>query len=340
MIFLWPHLLLLLLLVPVLIAAYLILLRRKKELALRYASLSTGMQAGAGRGQLRRHLPPLLFLTALILLLLAVARPALVITLPSQHDTVILAIDVSGSMQAKDVAPTRLAAAQAAAKTFIAGQPRSTRIGVVSFAAAASVVQSPTQNQEDIVAALERLHLQGGTALGSGILVALKTIFPDADFNLDASGALDNDGLDAKAKKPAKPVAPGSFTSAAIILLTDGQATTGPDPIAASRMAAERGVRVFTVGIGTPDGEVIGTEGWSMRVRLDEDTLKEIASITNAEYFYADSGANLTKIYTHLKSRLIFEKKETEVTALFTAGAALLSLMAALLSLTWFNRIL
>jgi Ca-activated chloride channel family protein len=135
-------------------------------------------------------------------------------------------------------------------------------------------------------------------------------------------------------------VAPGSYSSAAIILLTDGQTTTGPDPIAAARMAAERGVRVFTVGIGTPDGEVVGAEGWSMRVRLDEDTLKEIASLTNAEYFYADSEAKLTKVYKELKSRLIFEKKETEITALFSALAALLALVSASLSLMWFNRIL
>ncbi|MGV3653803.1 MAG: VWA domain-containing protein [Noviherbaspirillum sp.] len=341
MIFLWPKLLLLLLLVPVMVAVYLLLRRRRVDAAQRYANLAAGGTDRAMAHKRMHHLPPLLFLSALVLLLLAVARPALVITLPSQHDTVILAIDVSGSMQAKDVEPTRLAAAKVAAKTFVAGQPRTTRVGVVSFAASASVVQSPTENQDDIVAALDRLHLQGGTALGSGILASLKTIFPDTEFNVDYSALYGGAGQAAMTKRPeVKPVPPGSFASAAIILLTDGQTTTGPDPIVASRIAAERGIRVFTVGIGTPDGEVIGTEGWSMRVRLDEETLKEIATITNAEYFYADSGENLTNIYKKLKSRLIFEKKETEVSALFSAAAALLSLLGALFSLAWYQRIL
>ena len=141
--------------------------------------------------------------------------------------------------------------------------------------------------------------------------------------------------------KPAAAVAsPGSYQSAAIILLSDGQATTGPDPIEAARMAAERGVRVFTVGIGTPNGEILVGEGWSMRVRLDEETLKAIAKITGAEYFYAGTAVDLKKIYQSLNSRFVLEKKETEITALFAAAAALAALVSALLSLLWFNRIL
>ena len=177
MTFLWPHLLWLLAVVPLIVAAYVYLLRRKKKVAVRYASLAMVKEAmGAGQ-TVRRHVPPLLFLLALVAMIVAIARPAAVVSLPSQHETVILAIDVSGSMRATDVEPNRLAAAQAAARTFIEEQPRSTRIGVVAFAATALVVQHPTQNREDILAAIDRLQLQRGTAIGSGIIVSLANDF-------------------------------------------------------------------------------------------------------------------------------------------------------------------
>ena len=345
--FSWPEMLWLLLLVPALALAYVLILRRKKKAALRYTSLSLIREAlGAGQ-RLRRHIPPFLFLVALTLLLVAIARPTAVVTLPSQHETVILAMDVSGSMRATDVKPNRLVAAQEAARAFVADQPRTTRIGVVSFAATASVVQSPTHSREDILAAIERFTLQRGTAVGSGILISLKMIFPDVEFDLRSynprgtsprSAALDT--AKAPDKAAGKPVPPGSYTGAAIILLTDGQTTTGPDPIESARMAADRGVRVYTVGVGTANGEIIGAEGWSMRVRLDEESLKTIASLTRGEYFYAGNAADLQKIYQNLNTRIFFEQKETEITALFAAAAAVLAFLSALLSMLWFNRIM
>ena len=347
MTFLWPEMLWLLLLVPALAGAYLLLLRRKKKAALRYASLSLIKEAlGAGQ-RFRRHVPPLLFLMALTLLLVAIARPTAVVTLPSQHETVILAMNVSGSMRATDVKPNRMAAAQEAARAFVAEQPKTTRIGVVSFAATASVVQSPTHSREDILAAIERFSLQRGTAVGSGILVSLKMIFPDVEFDLRSYNPRGNtqrsatlDTSKSPDKAAPKPVPPGSYSGAAIILLTDGQTTTGPDPIESARMAADRGVRVYTVGIGTASGEIIGSEGWSMRVRLDEESLKTIANLTRAEYFYAGTAADLQKIYQNLNTRIFFEQKETEITALFAAAAAVLAFLSAMLSMLWFNRIM
>jgi Ca-activated chloride channel family protein len=344
--FAWPEMLWLLLLVPALAGAYVLLLRRKKKAAIRYASLSLIREALGANQRFRRHLPPVLFLLALTLLLVAIARPMAVVTLPSQHETVILAMDVSGSMRATDVKPSRIAAAQEAARAFVSEQPKTTRIGVVSFAATASVVQSPTHSREDILAAIERFNLQRGTAVGSGILVSLKMIFPDVEFDLrsfnpratKSSAPLDTSR--APDKPAPKPVSPGSYTGAAIILLTDGQTTTGPDPIESARIAADRGVRVYTVGIGTSGGEIIGAEGWSMRVRLDEESLKTIANLTRAEYFYAGTAADLQKVYQNLNTRLFFEQKETEVTALFAAAAALLAFLSALLSMLWFNRIM
>ncbi len=345
--FLWPELLWLLLLVPAALAAYVLLLRRRKKAALRYASLNLVREALAGGGRIRRHLPPFLFLVALALLLVAIARPTAVLTLPSQHETVILAMDVSGSMRAADVKPSRLVAAQEAARSFVDQQPKTTRLGVVSFAATASVVQSPTQDREEILTAIERFQLQRGTAVGSGILVSLKMLFPDAEFDLrsynprpKAPRGTPLDAPGASANPAPKAVPPGSYTSAAIILLTDGQTTTGPDPIESARMAADRGVRVYTVGIGTQAGEIIGAEGWSMRVRLDEESLKTIANLTRAEYFYAGSATDLQKIYQNLNTKIFFEQKDMEVTALVAAAAAVAAFASALLSLLWFNRIL
>ncbi|HZI83323.1 MAG TPA: VWA domain-containing protein [Casimicrobiaceae bacterium] len=343
MTFLWPELLWLLLIVPALVALYFTLLRRKKRLALRYASLGLVSRAMDTGQKLRRHIPPLVFLLALVTLIVAIARPSATLTLPSQYETIVLAIDVSGSMRASDVAPNRIGAAQEAARKFIADQPASARIGVVSFAATASVVQPPTRDRQEILAAIDRFQLQRGTAIGSGILVALKTIFPDVEFDLRASnprGETKAVPLDSAKSKSVEQAEPGSYGSAAIILLSDGQTTTGPNPIEAAKMAAERGVRVFTVGIGTTKGEVLGSEGWSMRVKLDEEALKNIAQVTRAEYFFADNSVDLKKIYESLNTRLSMETRQTEITALLAAAAAALSLLSAFLSVLWFNRIL
>ena len=347
MTFLWPDLLWLLLLVPALVALYLFLLRRKKKAALRYASLSLVKEAmGAGQ-RFRRHVPPLIFLLALTTMIVGMARPAAIVRLPIQQQTIILAMDVSGSMRAKDVEPTRLVAAQEAARAFVADLPSGVRVGVVSFAATAAVVQAPTHSHEDIIAAIDRFQLQRGTAVGSGIIVSLATIFPDA--GIDVSDAIygrfgrSSPSLDAERKEPKKeflPVPPGSYASAAIVLLTDGQTNTGPTPLEAAKMAADRGVRVFTVGVGTPNGAVIGFEGWSFHARLDEEALKAIADRTRGEYFYAGTAPDLKMVYRGLQTRLVFEKQNSEITALFSAAAAVLASLSALLSLLWFNRML
>ncbi len=344
--FLWPEMLWLLLALPLLVAAYLLVLRRKKKFALRYASLDLVKEAMGTRIGLRRHVPPILFLLAIAVMIAAIARPQAVITLPSQHETVILAMDVSGSMRASDVEPNRLVAAQNAAKAFIEDQPENVRIGIVAFAGTATVAQAPTRNKEDLIAAIDRFQLQRATAIGSAILVSLATIFPKdgidiATFTYGAEAGKKGQGPDGIGKKDGpKPVPPGSYTSAVIILLTDGQRTTGPDSIQAARLAADKGVRVFTVGVGTPEGKIVGFEGWSMHVRLDEETLKTIADVTRGEYFYAGTAVDLKKIYQTLNAKLVMETKKTEITALFAAVAAVLAVLSALLSLAWFNRLL
>src|SRR6185503_18441836 len=218
MTFLWPEMLWLFLLVPALVAGYFYLLRRKQQTALRYASLSMVKEALGSGQKYRRHIPPLLFLLALIAMLVAIARPAAVVTLPSQHRTIILAMDVSGSMRATDVQPNRITASQTAAKAFVTDQPSNVRIGVVSFAGTAAVVQMPTQNREDIIAAIDRFQLQRATAIGSGIIVSLATIFPDAGIDVssliygrNAPRGMPLDQVGKVEKKEFKPVAPGSY---------------------------------------------------------------------------------------------------------------------------------
>jgi Ca-activated chloride channel homolog len=345
MTFHWPHLLWLLVLLPLLVVLYLWLLKRRRRSTVRLASVQVAKLAvGKGPGW-RRHVPPLLMLLALASLLFSVARPIATITLPISERTIMLAMDVSGSMRAEDVKPNRLKASQDAAKAFVQTLPREVRVGVVSFAGTAAVVQAPTQSREDVIAAIDRFQLQRGTATGSGIILSLATLFPDHGIEIQHVTGQRNFpgkpiGKDSKDDKPKfTPVPAGSYQSAAIIMLTDGQRTTGPDPLDAAKMAAERGVRVYTVGMGTTNGEIIGFEGWSMRVRLDEETLKNISVLTQGEYFYAGTAEDLTKVYESLGSRMVVERKETEVTALFAALGALLAVTAAGLSIWWFGRV-
>src|SRR5256712_704313 len=336
MTFQWPEFLWLAAALPLLAALYLYLLRRRKKFAVRYSNLALLKEAMSGASW-RRHVPPLLLGAALAALIVTIARPSAVMTLPSQHETVILAMDVSGSMRASDVEPNRLVAAQNAAKAFIADQPDSVRIGIVAFAGTATVAQAPTKNKEDLYAAIDRFQLQRATAIGSAIIVSLATLFPDGGYDVSTFSY----GAETKRKPPAnfKPVPPGSYSSAVIILLTDGQRTTGPDSVMAARLAAERGVRIFTVGVGTPEGKIVGFDGWSMHVRLDEETLRSISDLTRGEYFYAGNAVDLKKIYQTMNARLVMETKKTEIGAFFSAAAALLVLAGGVLPLARLNRL-
>ncbi len=342
--FIWPSLLWLLALLPLLVLLYVWLLNKKRKTTVRLASVQVAKLAlGRGPGW-RRHVPPALMLLAVAAGLVAVARPTATITLPLAERTIILAMDVSGSMRAEDVKPNRLVASQVAAKAFVANLPSEVKVGVVSFAGTAAVVQAPTTSRDDVVAAIDRFQLQRGTATGSGIILSLATLFPDHGIEIQhVTGQRNFPGGPKDIRKPDKPeftpVPAGSYNSAAVIMLTDGQRTTGPDPLDAAKMAAERGIRVYTVGIGTTSGETIGFEGWSMRVRLDEETLKNISVLTQGEYFYAGTAEDLKKVYESLSSRMVVERKETEISALFAALGALLSVLAAGLSVWWFGRV-
>jgi len=350
--FLWPALLWLLLLVPALAAAYLHILSLRKKTAIRYPSLML-IRDALGPGQRwRRHVPPALFLAAMTIAILGMARPSATVTLPAEYMTLILAMDVSRSMLATDVAPNRISSAQVAAKSFIEELPANVRVGIVSYAATASVVQTITDNHAYLIAAIDRFQVQRGTATGSGLMLALSQLFPDAGIDLEA--AVYDDAFSRYAgeaasvertrkagKGPEKdftPMAPGSYASGGIVMLSDGRRTTGPDPLVAARMAADRGVRVFTVGFGSKDGTATGLGGMSFYARLDEEALKGIASMTGGEYFHAGTADDLKKIYSALSTKFSLEARETEVSALFSGMAALFVIAAAGLSLLWFHR--
>ena len=344
--FLAPELLWLLPIVPGLVLLYLWLQRRRKKQALRYASLAIVKMAMEGIPGWRRHLPPALILAAIGLGLLAASRPLSVIPLLSSSATIILAIDVSLSMRATDVKPNRLVAAQEAAKAFLQELPPQIKVGIVTFAGSTQLVQPPTLNRESLVAAIDRFQMQRGTAVGNAIVVSLATLFPDEGIDLgeitfgppSRGKSLDDKGQ--PAPKERTPVAPGSYESAAIILLTDGRRTTGIDTEQATKMAADRGVRVYAVGLGTVDGSVPAYDSWTaIYMKLDEPSLRAVAQTTQGEYYYAGDAETLKSVYAKLSSRVQVEKKETELSALLALVAAGLSIAAATLSLLWFSQL-
>ena len=331
--FLWPLMLWFLLLVPVLVVAYILAQRRRQRYALRYASLSLVKEAlGRGPGW-RRHVPPALFITSLAVMLFALARPATVVTLPAQEGTVILTLDVSGSMRAEDLKPNRLEAAKEAARSFIEKQPSGVKIGVVSFSDSAFLVQVPTNDKVAILAAINRLTPQRGTAIGSALLTSLNAVFEDAN----AEGGPPNSAADPTPTPT--PLPQGVYEPAIIVLLTDGESNRGPRPLDVVNQLVARGVRVYTIGVGTTEGTVLGTGGRSMRVRLDETTLKAVAEATNGDYYNASTETDLKAIYDNLSTHLVFTRQQTEITAIFTGIAVALSLIAGVLSLLWFNRL-
>jgi Ca-activated chloride channel family protein len=336
--FLWPGNLVLIVVVPALIAAYIWAQRRRQKYALRYASLSLVREAlGKGPGR-KRHVPPALFLTALFFMLLGTARPETVVVVPVQEGTVILALDVSGSMLAEDLKPNRMEAAKDAAKAFVIRQGTDVKLGVVAFSGDAQVVQSPTKDKDLVIAAINRLRPQRATAIGRGILASLDAIFEDSEETPPSVLALRRLAGDPTGPTP-PPIAKGSDRTATIVLLSDGQNNQFPAPQQVIEDAATRGIRVYTVGVGSADGTVVRIQGRSVRTRLDEATLKQIAELTEGQYYNASNERDLRAVYENLSTQLVFRQQHTEVTAILSAIAAILSIIGGALSLLWFNRI-
>ncbi len=346
MTFLWPAFLYSLVSVPVLIAIYVWALRRRRRLAVRYSSLSLVRSALVPGSQWRRHFPFALFLVALVSLLIALSRPVSIVTLPGAQATIILAIDVSRSMCSTDIQPTRLQAAESAAMDFIRNQKSNTQIGIVAFSGFAELIQPPTTDQEALQAAIESLLTGRRTAIGSGILKSLDAI-AEVDKNVSPSVP------DGSTLTTPTPIPKGAYAPDIIVLLTDGASNTGPLPVDAAQQAADRGVRVYTIGFGTPNGSEFascessdpsggfgGFGGFGggfggFRRGIDEAALKQIASMTGAAYYPASSAQELEKVFQHLPTYLIVKHQTLEISVFFALAGALLVSLAVALSFAW-----
>jgi Ca-activated chloride channel homolog len=351
---LWPWFLALLALVPLLIAAYIFVLRRRRRHAVRYSSLSLVRQVLPRQSWVRRHLPFGLFLIALSSLTVALARPVSIVSVPTGQVTIMLAMDVSRSMCSTDIQPTRIDAAKAAALSFIHHQPPNTQIGIVAFAGFAELVQPPTNDQSVLAAAVDTLQTGSRTAIGSGILKAIDAI-AEVDKNVAPSTADDGSTI------APTPVPKGAYAPEIIVVLTDGVSNSGPQPLDAAQQAADRGIRVYTIGFGTANGSEFaacgqpfgfgggggggggggfggfggGGGGGNFRRGIDENTLKQVSAMTGGKYYSAESADQLNSVFSSLPTNLITKHETTEITFAFAAIGALMAALAIGLSVLW-----
>lgn len=323
--FIWPAMLISLLLLPLAVGLYIWLQRRRRQRLASVGSLGWAFTGGKSLGA-RRHIPPVLFLLGMALLLIALARPQMTVNLPRIEGTVILAFDVSGSMAAEDLEPTRMEAAKAIAREFVLHQPSTVQLGVVAFSESGLLVQAPTNDQAAVLSAIGRITPQRGTSLGQGILASLNTI---------------NGGGPATQPTEEATPTPEELTpnhSAVIVLLSDGENTAPPSPLEAAQAAAERGIRIYPVGVGSTTGATLHIEGFTVHTQLDEQSLQQIAQLTNGVYYNGTNQDDLRNVYQNLQLQLVIKPETTEVTALFVAIGSILLLVGGVCSLLWFSR--
>ncbi|MDT8304409.1 MAG: VWA domain-containing protein [Anaerolineae bacterium] len=329
---LWPWMLLALLLVPLLAWLYLRLLRRQQQAVAALGPLGvTSNPAGRGAGR-RRHVPPALYLCGLSFLLFGLARPELPISLPRIEGTVVLAFDVSNSMLADDLEPTRIEAAKEAARAFVESQPSTILIGVVAFSNGALIVQPPTNRQAEVLTAIDRITPQGATSLGQGIFTSLNAI---AGKPIGQDETLPVDGV----PEDLPPIEIDDYSSAVIILLTDGENTSAPDPLDVAQLAADAGVRIYPVGIGSVEGAVLELDGFHVLTRLDKAVLEGIAAVTNGAYYHAEDAATLRDIYQTIDLQMTIEGEMMEATSVLAGVGAFFFLLGGGLSMVWFGRV-
>ena len=333
--FIWPAMLISLLLIPLFIWLYLRQQQRRRQIAANFGSLLTSQGAGGRAKGWRLHLPAALFLVGLAILMLAMARPQTTVSLPRVEGTLILTFDVSGSMAADDLKPTRMEAAKAAAREFIEQQPLNVQIGVVAFSDSGFSVQVPTNDKEAVLASINRLSPARGTSLANGILVSLNTIA--------AANAVQNQGyysnLTPAPTLTPTPVPQGVYTPAVIVLLSDGENNIDPDPLEAAQLAADRGVRIFTIGVGSPAGATLEIEGFKVHTQLNEAMLKDLSQLTGGAYFNAESEQDLLDIYKNLDTQLVIRPEEMEITSILAGAGVLVLLIGGFFSLAWFSRL-
>ncbi|WP_117212627.1 VWA domain-containing protein [Allorhizocola rhizosphaerae] len=349
----WPWALITLLAVPLLLLLRWWFNRRRRKVAVRVSSVALIQAALPGRSLWRRRIPVVLFVSALLLLGFGTGRPQAKVPVPENATSILLAMDVSGSMCSTDVKPNRLTVAQDAAREFVKTQPAGTRIGLVAFSGISALLVAPTNDKQQLLSAIGELKTGRGTAIGRAILTSIDAI---AEINSDVAPT----GVELDS--PGGPVPGGAYEADTIVVLTDGANTQGPTPITAAEQAAARHLRVFTIGFGTtqpsqmvctPDqlsGDAglrgdgrgrmgMGGGGSSRFQLLDEPTLKKVAELTGGEYFRAEDSEQLVEVLTDLPKDIVVQQKNVEITSWFVLPAVLLVLLAVGLSL-WWNRAL
>jgi Ca-activated chloride channel family protein len=331
----WPSMLPALLLAPLLVWLYLRLLRRRRSAAADLGPLGIVQNRSGREAGRRAHIPPALYLAGLTFLLFGMARPEMPISLPRIEGTVVLAFDVSNSMLAEDLAPTRIEAAKAAARAFVENQPGTIRVGVAAFSNGGLVVQPPTTVQADALAAIDRITPQGGTSVGQGIFTALNAI-AGAPIGQDVAAL--GEGLPQGLPEELPAIEMEDYSSAVIVLLTDGENLSAIDPLDAAQLAAEAGVRVYPVGIGSAEGAVLEVEGFTVHTQLNEPLLQAIADVTNGTYYHAADAETLAEIYRTIDLQLTVEGEQMEITSVLAALGASFMLLGAALSMVWFGR--
>lgn len=321
--FAWPAALLSLALIPVLVIAYRLIQRRRVKYAMRFTNLDLLANVVDRSPGWRRHLPPVFALAALAALLVALARPQTTIAVPRDEASVVLAIDVSGSMMATDVPPTRLDAAKQAASTFVKDLPDRFGVGLVSFSTGATSLAKPTDDRAQILDLIAGLQAHTGTAIGDAIASAIDLV-PRDDQGKVATG------------KDGKPLV-------SILLLSDGASTQGISTDDAIGLAKRAGIAVNTIALGTDAGTVtvpneLG-EMQTVSVAPDRETLRTIADRTGGRYFDAPTADDLAAVYQAVGSQVAWDTRKREVTVAFAGAGAVLLLVASGLSALWFGRL-
>lgn len=359
--FTWPiALLLLVILGPLLWYVYLLQLRRRERRVGELAAKGFSPTSAVQQLRKRRHIPYMFFFAGLLTLIASIARPKSLVDVPNREGTVILAFDVSNSMRADDLKPSRLEAAKVAALKFVEKQPTSIKIGVVAFSDSALVTQQPTKDKEVVKAALKRLAPQGGTSLGRGMLTSIGAISGKAISAPGVANSADPNADPAAGADPATGAVPANdptlnpdaqtgtglenldipyLGSSAIVMLSDGENTGDPDPIEVAKLASTAGVKVFTIGVGSPDPTVLELDGFRISTQLDEAMLTEIAKTASGTYEAASDAKALTGIYEKIDLKWESRPEELELTGIMTAVAIGLLAIGAALSLRWYGRL-
>lgn len=346
--FTWPVMLWGLLLLPALVGWYVFGGRSLRRAAVqRFAESPLFAQIAVRLPTLRRHVSMALYFAALGLLLTAVGRPIMALPMPVNKATVMLVIDTSGSMAAPDVLPTRLDAATAAARTFLDAFPPGPKVGLVSFSTYATLMVPPTPDHDAVKQALATLKPQEATAIGDAIAIALKALpgrtgeAPETKTSpFTPPAPAPPSTPPAGAAPPGSSAKPQDFPPAAIILLSDGGQNAGTeDPLRMALVARQQKVKIYTIGLGTPGGGVFTYQGQMVLVPFDPTLLQQMAALTDGKFFFSPSAKDLTQVYRDLGRAIGWEKRKTEVSALFVGGAGVLMLGGGLLSLLWMGRL-